>query len=128
VVGTDYEHQRTKDYLTQELKQLLNNNKNDCIQIFLQGLTPTESTNYSLWKVTKKIKQIKKPSPPLTTSQGTWARRNVEKAHAFAEHLANVFQLHPSENKPIKEEALIQLLETPYQLEPTINRLRIAEV
>jgi flagellar biogenesis protein FliO len=27
-VGTDYEHQRAKDYLTQELKQLLNNNKN----------------------------------------------------------------------------------------------------
>jgi hypothetical protein len=26
-VGTDYEHQRAKDYLTQELKQLLNNKK-----------------------------------------------------------------------------------------------------
>jgi predicted deacetylase len=68
VVGTDYKHQRAKDYLTQELKQLLNNNKNDCIQTFLQGLTPTESTDYSLWKVTKKIKQVKKPSPPLRTS------------------------------------------------------------
>jgi hypothetical protein len=66
---------------TQELTQLLNN-KNDCIQTFLQGLTPTESTDYSLWKATKKIKHVKEPSPPLRTSQGNWARSNVEKAHA----------------------------------------------
>jgi hypothetical protein len=70
-VGTDYEHQRAKDYLTLELKQLLNNN-NYCIQTFLQGLTPTESTDYSPWKTIKKIEQIKTPSPPLKTPQGTW--------------------------------------------------------
>jgi hypothetical protein len=42
---------------------------------------------------------LKKSSPPLETSQGTWARSNVEKAHAFAKHLADVFQPHPSENE-----------------------------
>jgi hypothetical protein len=84
---------------TQELKQLLNNNKNDCIRTFIQGFTPSESTDsfHPLWKATKKIKQLKKPSPPLRTSQGTSARSNVEKAHAFGEHLANVFQPQPSE-------------------------------
>jgi hypothetical protein len=60
-----------------------------------------------------------KPSPPLKTSQGTWAGSNVEKAHAFVEHLANVFQPRPLENEPEEEEALMQLLETPYQLEPS---------
>jgi hypothetical protein len=95
-IGIDYEHQKAKYYLTQELKQLLNNNKIDCIQTFLQGLTLTEFIDYSLWKMTKKMKQVKKPSPPLRTSQGTWARSNVEKAHAFAEHLAKVSQPHPS--------------------------------
>jgi hypothetical protein len=123
-VGTDYEHQRAKDYLTQ---QHLNKNKNDYIQTFLQGLTPTESTDYSLWKAIKKIKQVKKPSPWLRTSQGTWARSNAEKAHAFAEHLANVLQPHPSENEHEAEEALTQLLEIPYQLQPLINRLKRAE-
>jgi hypothetical protein len=59
---------------TQELKQLFNNNRNDCIQTFLQGLTPTESTDYSVWKAIKEIKQVKKPSPPLRASQGTWAQ------------------------------------------------------
>jgi hypothetical protein len=42
-------------------------------------------------------KQVKKPQP-LRTSQGTWARSNIEKAHTFAEHLTKIFQLHPSEN------------------------------
>jgi hypothetical protein len=57
------ESKRLLNTATQELKQLLNNNKNDCIQTFLQGHTPTESIAYSLWKATKKIKQVKKSSP-----------------------------------------------------------------
>jgi hypothetical protein len=43
-------------------------------------------------------------------------------------HLGKVFQPYPSENEPEEEEALIQLLETPYQLEQPINRLKRAEV
>jgi endonuclease/exonuclease/phosphatase family metal-dependent hydrolase len=92
------ESKRLLNTATQELKQLLNNNRNDCIQTFLQGLTPTESSDYFLWKATKKIKQVKKPSPPLRTSQGTWARSNIANAHAFAEHLANFFNCIPSIN------------------------------
>jgi hypothetical protein len=57
------------------------------MQTFLQGLSPADSTDYSLWKATKKIKQVTKSSPPLRTPQGTWARNNTEKAHAFAKHL-----------------------------------------
>jgi hypothetical protein len=37
--------------------------------------------HYSLWKATKKLKHVKK-------------------AHAFAEHLADVSQPHPSHNEP----------------------------
>jgi hypothetical protein len=77
--------------------------------------------------VTKKIKQVKKPSP-LRTSQGTWAKSNVKRANAFAEHLADDFQQHPSGNESEGEEAVIQLLETPYQLKPPINRLRRADI
>jgi hypothetical protein len=36
----------------------------------------------------------------LTIIQEVWARSNVEKAYAFAERLAKVFQPHPSENEP----------------------------
>jgi hypothetical protein len=127
-IGIDYVQRRANDYSTQELKQLLNNRKNDCIQTFLQDLSPTKSTDYSLWKATRKLKQATRPSPPLRTPQGAWARSNVEKAHAFAEHLVKVFQPHPSENTPKEEDVHIQLLEIPYQLEPPINCLKRAEV
>jgi hypothetical protein len=51
-----------------------------------------------------------------------------KKAHAFTEHLAEVFHPHPSENESKGKETLIQLLETPYQLELPINGLRKVEV
>jgi hypothetical protein len=38
--------------------------------------------------------------------------------HTFAHHLAEIFQPNPSENLPEDDEAITQLLETPYQLEP----------
>jgi hypothetical protein len=47
--------------------------------MFLQGLSPTESTDYSLWKAIKKTKQAKEPSPPLRTSQGTWTKAMSKK-------------------------------------------------
>jgi hypothetical protein len=73
------------------------------------------------------VKYVKKP-PPLRTSQRTWERSNVENAHAFAKHLADNFHPHPSENDPEEEEALTQLLEAPYQLEPPIKRFKTAEI
>jgi hypothetical protein len=50
---------------------------------------------------------------------------HLTQAHAFAKHFAQVFQPHPLENTP---EGLIQLLETPYQLEPPIKHLKRTEV
>jgi hypothetical protein len=38
-----------------ELKEIFNNNKNDCIQTFLQCLTLTESIDSSVWKAIKKL-------------------------------------------------------------------------
>jgi hypothetical protein len=103
------ENKRLLNTATQELKHLPNN-KNYCIQAFLQHLAPTKSTDCSLWKATKKIKQIKKPSPPLRTSQGTWARNNIEKGDACTERLARVLEPH---SQPEREEAFRQVTETP---------------
>jgi hypothetical protein len=56
---------------------------------------------------------LKKPSPPLRTSEGTGARSNVGNAHAFAKRLADVFQPHPSENEPEEEEVLTHFWRLP---------------
>jgi hypothetical protein len=80
-----------------------------------------------LWKVTKSLKRITQPSTPIRTPLGIWASSNIHKAHAFARHLAEVFQPHPVGN-PQEEEAIIQFLETPYQLEQPVPPIRRTEV
>jgi hypothetical protein len=122
------ESKRLLNSATQDPKHLLRRIKNDRVQTFLQGLQPTASTDYSLWKATKNLKRITQPSPPLRTPFGTWANSNSDKAHDFANHLANVFQPHPSANHPEEDDTLSQLLETAYQLEPPINRITRTEV
>jgi hypothetical protein len=54
--------------------------------------------------------------------------KQCRKSTRIAKHLADVFQPHPSENEPEVEEALIQLLESSYQLELPIKRFKRAEV
>jgi hypothetical protein len=95
---------------TQDLKQLLHDHRNAGIQKFLHGLKPTASTDYSLWKTTKKLKPVTRHSTPIRTSQGTWARSNAEEAQAFDHHLASVFQPHPSDPNSTSEATLTPLL------------------
>jgi hypothetical protein len=47
------EHKTQSNQATRELKQLLHEHKNMKIQNYLSNLTPTEATDYSLWKATK---------------------------------------------------------------------------
>jgi hypothetical protein len=70
----------------------LHNLKIEGIQNYLKGLTPTKATVYSLWKATRKIKQPQHQTPPIRIDHNTWARTDKQKATAFAEHLASVFQ------------------------------------
>jgi hypothetical protein len=46
----------------------------------------------------------------------------------FANHSASVFQPNPSNNLPKKEEPIISLLGSPYQLEPSPQRFKQSEI
>jgi hypothetical protein len=110
--------------VTQGLKQLLHDHKNYNIQTFLNCLTPTITTDYSLWKTTKRLKTVTQTSTPLRAPQGTWARTNADKTQAFANRLASVFQPHPPEPDSLPEDTLTSFLETPFQLSnPLFNAL-----
>jgi hypothetical protein len=61
---------------------------------------------------------------PIRMSQGTWVRSNAEKAQTFTHHLVSVFQPHPSDPNSTSEATLTSLLETPFQLEPLVTRLK----
>jgi hypothetical protein len=77
--------------LAKELKQLLLNIKNSTVQHYIAGLTPTDETNYSLWKATRKLKRPQHHIPPIRKPNNTWARTEEQKAETFAEHLETVF-------------------------------------
>jgi hypothetical protein len=130
-VGIAQELQKINDYST-ELHGTSNNFSSSTEILasitFLQSLTPTASTDYSLWKTTKTLKQATKSSPSLRTPHGTWARSATERAHAFSQHIASVFQPYPSGTTPVAEETTLQFLETPYQTEPPIPHLTRTDI
>ena len=57
-------------------------------------MTVEKSTEYSLWKATRRLKKTRIHNP-LKHVNGKWARNLKQKADLFAEHLANVFTPFP---------------------------------
>ncbi|CAB0036920.1 unnamed protein product [Trichogramma brassicae] len=80
------------NHATRELTKSLDEYKNNCIQSYLKELSPGKSTDYSLWKATKKLKRPKQHSSPIVNQDGVWARSDDEKALEFAQYYAGVFK------------------------------------
>jgi hypothetical protein len=80
-----------------ELKQLLYQEKQQAITIYLKSLTATEATDYSLWKAIKRLKNLQVHVPPIRTNKGEWAKSNIQKADLFAEYFKTVFMPYPSD-------------------------------
>jgi hypothetical protein len=96
-----------------ELKQLLHDEKQKAIQTYLESLTATEATEYSLWQATKRLKRPQTPIPPLRTGGGEWAKSDTQKANVLAEHFANIFKPYNSEMSAEEEQEILRALETP---------------
>ncbi|CAB0031424.1 unnamed protein product, partial [Trichogramma brassicae] len=74
-----------------DLKITLHKERNQGIQEYLEGLTATENTQYSLWKATNKIKRPIVNDSPIRKDDGTWARTTVDKLQVFEKYFTNVF-------------------------------------
>lgn len=74
-----------------ELKKLIRTYNNDNLREKLANLTATQATDYSLWKMIRNLKQPQTQIPPIRIAPNRWARSEMEKANAFAEHLSEVF-------------------------------------
>ncbi|GBP16729.1 Probable RNA-directed DNA polymerase from transposon BS [Eumeta japonica] len=81
-----------------DLKNMISQANNERFQNQLADLTPKKDTNYSLWKITKKLKRPKIHIPPIKTTDGKWVRKEADKAQVFANHLKDVFKPLPSKN------------------------------
>lgn len=62
------------------------------IQKYLEELTSTENTNYSLWRAIRNIKQSKQAVPPIKNTADKRARKVIEKTRAFGEYQQKVFE------------------------------------
>jgi hypothetical protein len=130
-VSTNSIHQGTNSYSTQRPANSNNSSTTTTTEIKTSKPSPKPHT-YGIHRLftiegDEKTKQITKSSTPLRTYQGTWTWSDIEEVNTFAEHLANVFQPHPSEHFLVAEEALIHYIETPYQLDHRFNRLLRSE-
>ena len=65
--------------------------------------------------------------PPIRINHNTWARTDKQKAMAFAEHLASVFQPFPSQLSVMEEETINNDLNAPNWMALPMKEIRINE-
>lgn len=116
------------NHITKKLKYELAKEKNEAVQEYLTALTPTQTTDYDLWKATKKLKQPQLINPPLRKLNGNWTRTNRDKAETFANHLANVFQPWDIKSNVTDKNDIENFLSSPHQLDLPIKKIKIKEV
>ena len=63
-------------------------------------MSPTDDSNYSLWKASRKLTRPPQIITPIRCPQGGWARSPEEKANLFAKYLSKVFKPHSSNIAP----------------------------
>ena len=73
------------------MKVLLKEHDDYKSQCYLQALTPTAATDYSLWKATKRLSNSTSHNPPLKYADGSWSKTNKERAEILAKYLEGVF-------------------------------------
>lgn len=110
----------------QQLKRLLQDMKNEWFKDFTSNLTPTNASEYSLWKVTKSLKRPKTSIPPIQRANGSWAKSNIEKSETFGEFFENAFKPH-FPNLGV-DQNLNDYLESPQQMSLPISPFKPSEV
>ena len=106
--------------VTKDLKRMLYEERNENIQNYLENLTPTEATDYSLWKATK-TRRPQPFTPPIRQENGSWARSDPEKANLFAEHLCKIFEPLKSNITEQEENRLLENTDQSTQEKPAKN-------
>lgn len=112
--------------LTKDLQNLLQSENDKNLEREIKKLGPTMATDYSLWKITKKIKHPRtRVNHPVRKTDHSWTKSNQEKADTFASYLKTVFTPNSCEDTP---EYIQQFLKQTHQLDLPIKKFTKAEV
>jgi hypothetical protein len=94
----------------------------------LESLTPSEASDYSLWKATKWLQRPQTSIPPLRTPGGEWAKSDEHKTNTLADHSEQVFQPHIPDQTGSAEWDTLHALETDKLSESPIKNFTATEV
>ncbi|CAH2103967.1 unnamed protein product [Euphydryas editha] len=103
-----------------DLKNTISKLNNASMESFLESLSATRATNYSLYRACKNINQPTNSKPPLRLENNIWARSQQQKADAFGEHLAKIFTPNEPDHDSNDTE-LENVLGQPFQLDLPIR-------
>ena len=108
---------RKQNNATRKLIKIIKKYKNDCFEKYLVNLPTSAESNYSPWKVFRKLTCPPQIIPPTRCPQEGWAPSPIEKANMFANYLSNVFKPHSSNTSP----EIREYLHSPFQMSPPFH-------
>jgi hypothetical protein len=111
-----------------KLKDRIKRIKEETFQTYLQGLTATADTDYSLWKATKPLKQTDITHPPIRNADHTWALSGQEKANTFEGHLEKTLKPNDLPQNEGLETEINRELKEPLQIIQLIKFLTPKEI
>jgi len=97
------------------------------IDNLLENLDTDASTNYTLWKITKRYKTLATQKSAIRDPAGGWCRTSLDKTEVFANNLEQRFR--PHDFAPERHCRMItESLEAPFQMALHTNSVTLDEV
>lgn len=112
---------------SKDLKTAIQQLKNNNFQSYLENLSATKETSYSLWKATKKMKRPKLQNRPIKQPDGSRARSDSEKVNTFGEYLKTVFTPLATKNQA-NDNAVVAYLRSPLESGLSLRTITLEEV
>nr|P21328.1 RecName: Full=RNA-directed DNA polymerase from mobile element jockey; AltName: Full=Reverse transcriptase [Drosophila melanogaster]AAA28675.1 ORF2, reverse transcriptase (put.); putative [Drosophila melanogaster] len=129
------EYARTGDPRMQQIHSRLANclhkalarRKQAQIDTFLDNLGADASTNYSLWRITKRFKAQPTPKSAIKNPSGGWCRTSLEKTEVFANNLEQRFTPYNYAPESLCRQ-VEEYLESPFQMSLPLSAVTLEEV
>lgn len=109
------------------LSKALARRKQESIDSFMENLDTDASSNYSLWRITRRYKAQPTPKSAIRNPAGGWCRTSLEKAEAFANNLEQRFKPYDYSPESIRRQ-VDEFLESPFQMSLPANPVTLTEV
>jgi len=114
------------NHITKKLKYQIAAEKNESVQKYLSELTPFQTTDYDLWKATRKLKQPQMVNNPIRKADGKRAKSNREKAETYAIYFGKVFKQWDTNSNVTN--IIENYLVSPNQLELPIKKFTTKDI